>query len=185
MEQLEEAQNNDVYDCGMQAFDVDHPIHGVIIAREGLECHHPMKFIEYYNTTIKIRESAFNASLYAYCAGSSGAKGIVDETLRVKWKSVLPLCTSRTAASAIPLTRTRRRDGATNGQRAKPNQPLRLKPLLRLLFLLLLLMLFLLLRSHLGSRMRRQPQPYYTRPPRSSPNTLEIPVDYIFLARFT
>ncbi len=76
MEQLEEAQNNDVYVYGMQAFDADHLMHGVIIDQEGLECHHPMEF-EYYNTTIK--NSAFNASLCAYCAGSSGANGIVDE----------------------------------------------------------------------------------------------------------
>ena len=44
MEQLEEAQNNDIYVCGMQAFDADRLMHGVIIAREGLECHHPMEF---------------------------------------------------------------------------------------------------------------------------------------------
>ena len=53
MERLEEAQNNDVYVCGMLAFDVDHPMRGVIIAREGLESHHPMEF-EYYNTTINL-----------------------------------------------------------------------------------------------------------------------------------
>ena len=116
MEQLEEAQNNDVYVCGMQAFDADHLMHGVIIAREGLECHHPMEF-EYYNTTIK--NTAFNASLCAYCAGSSGANGIFDEMLSVEWKSVLLLCTSCAASGAIPLTRTRRRNGAANGQRAK------------------------------------------------------------------
>jgi len=36
--------------------------------------------IYYYNTTMKNGASPFNASLCAYCAGSSGANGIVDET---------------------------------------------------------------------------------------------------------
>ena len=106
-----------------------------------------MKF-KYYNTTIK--NVAFNV---AYCAGSSGANGIVDEILSVEWKSVLPLCTSCAASGAIPLTQTRRRNGVAtdNGLGALVNQPLRLKPLLLLLLLLLVLMLFFQLRSHQGS----------------------------------
>ena len=35
------AQENEHFLCGMQPFDSDHPLHGVIIARDSLECHGP------------------------------------------------------------------------------------------------------------------------------------------------
>ena len=55
----------------------------------------------------------------AYCAGSSGAKGFIDEHLTIEWKSVLPVCQQCRADGAIPLARTKRRNGAANGQRAR------------------------------------------------------------------
>jgi hypothetical protein len=45
--------------------------------------------------------------------------GLLMRRLCVEWKSVLPLCTSCAAVGTIPLTRTRRRNGVANGQRAK------------------------------------------------------------------
>ena len=44
MQKFEEAQVSDVYVCGMQPFDADDLMYGVIVAREGLECHHHMEF---------------------------------------------------------------------------------------------------------------------------------------------
>jgi hypothetical protein len=38
---LEEAQDNDVFVCGMQSYDVDDLMHGVIITRRDLECPKP------------------------------------------------------------------------------------------------------------------------------------------------
>ncbi len=66
MEKFDEAQESDYYVCGMQPFDVDDPMYGVILAREGLECHHHVEY-EYYNNP-KILTSSFNAKLCAYCA---------------------------------------------------------------------------------------------------------------------
>ncbi len=48
MQKFEEAQNNDIYLCGMQPYDADGLMYGVIVTRDGLECHHPVEF-EYYN----------------------------------------------------------------------------------------------------------------------------------------
>ncbi len=75
--------------CGMQPFDADDLMHGVIVTREGLECHHPVEF-EYYSNT-KASTSWFDATLCAYCAGSSGAKGFLDDHLSIEWKSVPPI----------------------------------------------------------------------------------------------
>jgi hypothetical protein len=47
-QKLEEAQDNDLCMCGMQPLDDDDLMHGVIVTRQGLECHHPMEF-EYYS----------------------------------------------------------------------------------------------------------------------------------------
>ena len=87
MEKFDEAQESDYNVCGMQPFDVDDPMYGVILAREGLECHHHVEF-EYYNNP-KILTSSFNAKL---CACSAGADGFVDEELNVAWKSALFVC---------------------------------------------------------------------------------------------
>ena len=81
MEKLEEAQNSEHYVCGIHPFDVDDRIYVVILAREGLECHHHVEF-EYCNNP-KIPTSSFNAKLSTYCAGSSGADEFVDEELNV------------------------------------------------------------------------------------------------------
>jgi hypothetical protein len=69
-----------------QDFDNYHSMHGAFFAQEGLKCHHPMVF-EYYNSTIKNRVPTLNANLCAYCAGSSGGDGVVDELLCVEWKT--------------------------------------------------------------------------------------------------
>ena len=45
MQKFEEAQVSDVYVCEIQQpFDADSLMYGVIVAREGLECHHHMEF---------------------------------------------------------------------------------------------------------------------------------------------
>ena len=36
MHKLEEARDNDIYVCGMQPFDADDLMHGVIVTRDGL-----------------------------------------------------------------------------------------------------------------------------------------------------
>ena len=90
MRKFDEAQNNQYYVCEMQPFDVDGLMSGVIVARKGLEYPHDIEF-EYYNNP-KISTSIFNANLCAYCAGASGANGIIDEHLSLVWKSVLPVC---------------------------------------------------------------------------------------------
>ena len=53
----------------------------------------------------------------AYCAGSSGAKGFVEEHLTIEWKSVLPICKDCRAKGVVPLARTKRRNGAANAKR--------------------------------------------------------------------
>jgi len=102
---------------GMHPFDTDNLMHGVIVTREGLEFHHPVEF-EYYNNPKKAT-SWFDGALCAYCAGSSGANGFVDEHLIIEWKSVLHICQVCRADDAIPLARTKRRNGTTNAQRAQ------------------------------------------------------------------
>ncbi len=76
--------------CGMQPFDADDLMHGVIVTREALDCHHPLEF-EYYGNP-KAMALWFDGALCAYCAGSFGAKGFVDKHLTIEWKSVLPIC---------------------------------------------------------------------------------------------
>jgi len=106
--------------CNMQPFDVDDLMHGVIVTREGFECHHPVEF-EYYSNP-KPATSWFDASSCAYCAGSSGAKGFVDDNLSIEWKSVLPICQDCRAYGALPLARTKRKNGAVNGHRTHRNR---------------------------------------------------------------
>ncbi len=110
------AMNNELYVCGMQPYDADDLMHGVIVTRDGLECHHPVEF-EYYSNP-KLTASWFDAELCCYCAGSSGAKGSVDEVLTIEWKSVLPVCQQCRADGGLPLARTKKRNGASNGRRA-------------------------------------------------------------------
>ena len=117
MEKIEEAQNNEYYVRGIQMFDAGDPMHGLILAREGLECHHHVEF-DYYNNP-KILTSSFNAKLCAYCAGSSGADGFVDEELNVVWKSVLHVCQECRANGALPIVRSRRRNDAHIDKRAQ------------------------------------------------------------------
>jgi hypothetical protein len=117
IEQFESAETNAIFVCGMQPFDADDLMHGVIVTREGLECHHPVEF-EYYANP-KATPSWFDGALSAYCAGSSGAKGFVNDHLSIEWKSVLPVCQDCRADGARPLARSKRRNGAVNGKRAE------------------------------------------------------------------
>ncbi len=85
-------------------------MYGVTVTREGLECHNAVEF-EYYNNP-KLAVSWFRADLCAYCAGSSGANGFVDDELTIDWKSVLHVCRQCRAKGALPLARIKRRNGA-------------------------------------------------------------------------
>ena len=44
MEKLAEAQDNALFVCGMQPFDGDDLMHGVIVARDGFKCHNAIEF---------------------------------------------------------------------------------------------------------------------------------------------
>ena len=55
----------------------------------------------------------------AYCSGSSGSEGLVDEELTQQWKSVLQVFHACRAKGALPLARTRRRNGDVNERRAQ------------------------------------------------------------------
>jgi len=90
----------------------------VIVAREGLECHYYIEF-EYYNNTKILTSGIFNSKLCAYCAGASGADGIIDEQSRLVWKTVLHVCQHYRASSALHIARTKRRNGVANEQRAQ------------------------------------------------------------------
>ena len=62
IEQFDSAETNTIFVCGMQPFDADDLMHGVIVTREGLECHHPVEF-EYYNNP-KATSTWFDGALY-------------------------------------------------------------------------------------------------------------------------
>ena len=114
MHPLEAAMESDLYICGMQPLEPDNPMHKQIIARDGLECHDPVEF-EYYNHPYHNAEW-FKATMCAYCAGSSGHEGFIDEHLRGEWKSLLPVCQACRAKGALPLTRTRKRNGSARAR---------------------------------------------------------------------
>ena len=82
IQQFESVQDNELYVCGMQPFDADELMYGVIVTRDGIECHSPVEF-EYYSNP-KLAVTWFHADLCAYCAGSSGAKGCVDDDLTIE-----------------------------------------------------------------------------------------------------
>ena len=121
IEQFESAETNAIFVCGMQPFDADYLMHGVIITREALECHHPVKSEYLSNPKAGVMASRFDGELCAYCTGSSDAKGFVDDYLSIEWKSVLPIWQDCRADDALPLARTKRRNGAVNGHRAQRN----------------------------------------------------------------
>ncbi len=81
MQKFEEAQDNDIFVCGMQPCDADALMHGVIVTRDGLERHLPVEF-EYYNNP-KI-DTALTTKSVAYCASSCGGAGFVDEHLNLQ-----------------------------------------------------------------------------------------------------
>ena len=73
---------------------------------------------ECYNNP-KLAVSWFRADPCAFCAGSSGANEFGDEEVTIKWKSVVPaLCRQCRAEGALPLARTKRRNGVTIARRA-------------------------------------------------------------------
>ena len=43
LQQLEVAEQSELYTCGMQPFHADHPFYGVLVTREGLLCSDPME----------------------------------------------------------------------------------------------------------------------------------------------
>ena len=116
MQTSEEAQSIGIYVCGMLPCDTDDLMYGVIVTRDGLQCHHLVEF-EYYNNPRTV--TAITATLCAYCANSSGAKGFVDEHLSLEWKSVLLVCLECRAAGALPVARTKRSNGASNEHRSQ------------------------------------------------------------------
>jgi len=80
--------------------------------------HHHVEF-EYYNNP-KILTSSFNAKWCAYCAGSSGADEYVNnEESNYVWKSVVHVCQERRANGALPIARSRSRNGAHIDKRAQ------------------------------------------------------------------
>ena len=105
MQKLEEAQESDLFVCGMNPFDVDDLMHGMIVTRDGLECYYPMEF-EYYK--LKLFAPWFKSNLCAYCAGASGSDGLIDEDLTPFWKNVLLVCQEYRVGGVAPLARTRR-----------------------------------------------------------------------------
>ena len=111
LHQLEVAQESEIYTCGMQPFDSDHPFHDVIYARKELLCSDPME-VEYYNHT-KQKAAWFDENLCAYCAGVNG-EGFIDKELLGEWKSLLPVCQSCRDEGAPPLVRSKKRNGAAN-----------------------------------------------------------------------
>jgi len=72
-----------------------------------------------YYSNPKSTTSWFDKELCDYCAGSSGAKGFVEEQLTIEWKSVLPICKDCHADGAIPLARIKRRNGSANAKRGQ------------------------------------------------------------------
>jgi hypothetical protein len=48
IEQFESAETNTIFVCNMQPLDADDRMHGMIVTREELECHHAAEF-EYYS----------------------------------------------------------------------------------------------------------------------------------------
>ena len=111
------AENNGMYLCAMQPFNENDVMHGVIVTREALECHHPVEF-EYYGNP-KLTSSWLNVALCTYCAGSSGTKGFIDDHLNIEWKSVLVVCQLCRANGVLLLPWTKRRLGEANARLAQ------------------------------------------------------------------
>ena len=96
---------------GMQPFDPDHPMHGVIVTRDNITCSTTMER-DFYNNPRGL-ESWRDPTLCAHFAGIHGIEGIVDETLFVQYKTVLPLCEVCQAEGALSsIVRTKRKNGA-------------------------------------------------------------------------
>jgi len=95
--------------CGMQPFDDDHPLHGVLVTRSNITCGSPVEF-EYYSTQTK-RATWFDATTCAWCAGVHG-EGTISQILQDLWHTVLPLCEYCKSQVAKPLVRAQRRMAA-------------------------------------------------------------------------
>jgi len=115
LQQLEVAEQSELYTCGMEPFDADHPFYGVLVTREGLVCSGPME-VEYY-THKKQKAPWYHPELCVYCAAGVNSKGYVDDELSVEWKSVLPVCKSCRDEGALLLVRSKKRNGSINARR--------------------------------------------------------------------
>ena len=91
--------------------------YGVIVTRDGLECHHLVEF-EYCNNPKSV-SSWVKPNLCAYYVGSSGAEGTIDEHLSIEWKSVIPVCRLCRAYGALPLAIYRKINGVATERRTQ------------------------------------------------------------------
>ena len=117
LDQLDVASHRDLYMCGMQPFDPDHPMYGVIVTRDGITCSATVE-PEFYNNP-RASEPWRDPALCAYCAGIHGVEGVVDETLLVQYKTVLPLCEVCQAEGALSIVRTKRKNGNATAMQAQ------------------------------------------------------------------
>ncbi len=99
------------------AYDADDLMYGLLVARDGLEYHHPVEF-EYYSNPKLAAALASKLCIYVYRVGSSRAEGFVNEDLNLEWKSVLPMYLDCRGACALPLARIKRRNGDGNEHRS-------------------------------------------------------------------
>mmetsp|Transcript_34456 Transcript_34456/g.88127 ORF Transcript_34456/g.88127 Transcript_34456/m.88127 type:complete len:256 (+) Transcript_34456:1853-2620(+) len=109
MQNFHAAAEHNSFLCGMQPFDDDHPLHGVLVTRSNITCGSPVEF-EYYSTQTK-RATWFDATTCAWCAGVHG-EGTISQILQDLWHTVLPLCEYCKSQVAKPLVRAQRRMAA-------------------------------------------------------------------------
>ena len=100
MHTFEETQDNDIYVCGIQPFDADYLMHGMIVTRDRLECHHPVDF-EYYSSP-KIA-TALTSKLCAYCGGSSRAWCVASVAPHASHEEVLAPVAAGSAVASFAL----------------------------------------------------------------------------------
>ena len=70
----------------MQPFDSsDHPMHGVIVTWDGITCASTLE-PEFYSN-VKSSEPWRDPTMCAYCAGSHGFEGTIDEDLYIEYST--------------------------------------------------------------------------------------------------
>ena len=92
-------------------------MHGVIVTRDGITCASTVE-PEFYSN-VKSSELWRDPTMCAYCAGSHGFEGTIDEDLYIEYKTVLPLCEVCRGLGALPVVKTRRRNGALLAKKNK------------------------------------------------------------------